>query len=94
MRLLDKTNNFERDYVRVLSSRHGRYLDDVLQQALYYLINDTQLPPKYRDHALMGKWHGYRECHLRPDLLLIYKKPDATSLVLHGLGSHSQLRLA
>jgi mRNA interferase YafQ len=54
--------------------------------------NDTPLPKKYNDHALKGKYTAYRECHIRPDLLLIYKK-DKTNLilVLVRTGSHSQL---
>ena len=44
-----------------------------------------------RDHALSGDWAGYRECHIKPDLLLIYRKPDADTLRLARLGSHSEL---
>jgi mRNA interferase YafQ len=40
---------------------------------------------------LSGEWAGYRECHLKPGLLLIYRKPDAGSLRLARLGSHSEL---
>jgi mRNA interferase YafQ len=43
----------------------------------------------YRDHALSGDWTGYRECRIRPDLLLIYRKPDANTLRLARLGSQS-----
>jgi mRNA interferase YafQ len=38
-----------------------------------------------------GDWQGYRECHIKPDLLLIYKKSDAATLRLARLGSHSEL---
>jgi len=55
------------------------------------LAMDMQLPAKYRDHALTGNYTGHRECHLKPDLLLIYKKPDARTLRLVRLGSHSEL---
>ncbi|MDR2560546.1 MAG: type II toxin-antitoxin system YafQ family toxin [Holophagales bacterium] len=41
------------------------------------------------DHALKGRWIGNRECHIKPDLLLIYKKPDKKTLMLAGLGSHA-----
>jgi mRNA interferase YafQ len=40
---------------------------------------------------LAGDWAGYRECHIKPDLLLIYKKPDDETLRLARLGSHSEL---
>jgi mRNA interferase YafQ len=47
--------------------------------------------PRYRDHALAGEYTAHRECHLKPDLLLIYKKPDETRLRFVRLGSHSEL---
>lgn len=49
------------------------------------------LPDKYRDHGLTGEYTEHRECHLKPDLLLIYKKPDDATLRLVRLGSHSEL---
>jgi mRNA interferase YafQ len=55
------------------------------------LVRDEVLPANMRDHALSGDWSGYRECHLKPDLLLIYGKPDADTLRLARLGSHSDL---
>jgi mRNA interferase YafQ len=58
---------------------------------LYKLISNEDLPGKYRDHSLSGDWSGYRECHVKPDLLLIYSKPDEDTLLLVRLGSHSEL---
>jgi mRNA interferase YafQ len=55
------------------------------------LLSGQVLPEKNRDHALSGDWVGYRECHIKPDLLLIYRKPDADTLRLARLGSHSEL---
>ena len=55
------------------------------------LLSDKVLPEHNRDHALSGDWMGYRECHIKPDLLLIYRKPDADTLRLARLGSHSEL---
>jgi len=49
------------------------------------------LEPQYRDHDLSGNWAGYRDCHIKPDLLLIYRKPDPDTLQLARLGSHSEL---
>ena len=54
------------------------------------LASDEALPARLRDHALSGNWSGFRECHVRPDLLLIYEKPQGT-LRLIRLGSHSEL---
>ena len=55
------------------------------------LENILDLPASNSDHALSGDWAGYRECHLKPDLLLIYRKPNAEVLRLARLGSHSEL---
>jgi mRNA interferase YafQ len=49
------------------------------------------LEEKHRDHGLGGNWKGNRECHLKPDLLLIYKLPDEKTLRLVRMGSHSEL---
>jgi mRNA interferase YafQ len=49
------------------------------------------LADKYRDHALSGDWKDHRDCHVKPDLVLIYRKPDADRLQLVRLGSHSEL---
>ena len=69
-------------------------MDDELDRIARLLSADEALPPEYDDHALTGNWIGYRECHIRFDLLLIYSKPDAATLVLVHIGSHSQLGLA
>jgi mRNA interferase YafQ len=55
------------------------------------LAADQALPAAYRDHPLRGEWKGYRDCHLKPDLVLIYRKPDPLTLDLARLGSHSEL---
>lgn len=57
------------------------------------LANDQPLEERYRDHMLMGDWKDHRDCHVKPDLVLIYRKPDADTLQLVRLGSHSELGL-
>ncbi|MQT78311.1 type II toxin-antitoxin system YafQ family toxin [Pseudomonas helleri] len=56
-------------------------------------MNDKPLPEKHRDHALTGNWKDHRDCHIKPDWLLIYCKPDDERLQLVRLGSHSELSL-
>ena len=58
---------------------------------LQHLAADEPLPTRQRDHALSGNGSGYRECHIKPDLLLIHKKPDDDILRTARLGSHSEL---
>ena len=55
------------------------------------LADDQPLEPRHRDHDLSGEWAGYRDCHVKPDLVLIYRKLDANILRLARLGSHSEL---
>ena len=56
------------------------------------IISRKKLPVKYKDHPLKGEYSGYRECHIRPDILLIYKiDQQAILLVLIDIGSHSYL---
>jgi len=91
MRTIERATAFKRDYKREARGRHGATLDTDLIAVLAALVNDQPLEPKHRDHELSGDWAGYRECHVKPDLLLIYRKPDATTLRLARLGSHSEL---
>lgn len=53
-------------------------------------INAQQLPEKYQDHPLTGKWIGFRDCHIKPDVVLIYKILD-NAIQLHRLGTHSEI---
>lgn len=72
----------------------GRYkatLDQDLAPVIMALARDHSLAPKHRDHALTGQWREFRDCHIGPDLVLIYRKPDADTLQLVRLGSHSEL---
>ncbi|MEF2547032.1 type II toxin-antitoxin system YafQ family toxin [Aurantimonas sp. E1-2-R+4] len=91
MRTIRRTARFRRDYKRMAKGRYGAILDAELRSVVAILIEDNDLPETYRDHALTGDWNGYRDCHLRPDLLLIYAKLDDRELTLVRLGSHSDL---
>lgn len=63
-----------------------------LKTAITTLLEGEQLPELYKDHPLTGDWDTYRDCHISPDLLLIYKIINKTKeLLLVRLGSHSEL---
>lgn len=81
---------FRRDFKREKRGLHGKVLDKLLGQVVELLVEDRALPPANRDHALVGEW-DCRDCHLRPDLVLLYRKPNADVLQLVRLGSHSEL---
>jgi mRNA interferase YafQ len=87
----ERTTQSRRDYKREAKGRYRGSLEAGLIEVLGPLMNDEPLAARYRDHAPAGEWSGYRDCHVKPDLVLIYEKPDADMLRLIRLGSHSQL---
>lgn len=93
MRTISRTSRFKKDYKRESKGQHRAALDEVLVATVSLLAADAPLPPAMRDHALTGEWRDHRDCHLKPDLVLIYRLPDAETLELVRLGSHSELSL-
>ena len=91
MRTIEWTNAFKRDYKKALANPRHRDVAPLLEHVATELANDVILALKYRDHALSGDYTEHRECHLKPDLLLIYKKPDESTRRFVRLGSHSEL---
>jgi mRNA interferase YafQ len=92
MRTIERSSAFKRDYKRVKATpRHSKEVDALLSAVVDLLLIDRGLPESNRDHILSGEWSGYRECHIKPDLLLIYSKSDAGTLRLARLGSHGEL---
>jgi mRNA interferase YafQ len=91
MRRIERTNVFKRDYQRVIATPKHRDLDNLLPAILTLLATDTSLPAKYVDRPLRGEWKDYRDCHVKPDLVLIYRKTGDPVLQLVRLGSHSAL---
>ena len=88
--IIDRSTAFKRDYKREART-HGPSLDTLVEQVLELLLDDVILPKNQKDHKLTGEWEGCRECHVKPDLLLIYEKPDDETLKLVRLGSHTEL---
>ena len=95
MRKIEPTTAFKRDFKREGKGPHRAVLDTDLKQVIAALANDVPLAAKHRDHSLAGNWKDYRDCHVRPDLVLIYRLMDGdpARLVLARLGSHSELDL-
>ena len=86
---IEISTRFKKDYKLALKRGCNPQL---LEEIVNMLANDEELPEKYQDHGLDGKFNGYRECHIQPDWLLIYRI-DKKLLVL-GLirtGTHSDL---
>ncbi|GHU44119.1 hypothetical protein AGMMS50289_11740 [Betaproteobacteria bacterium] len=89
MRTIESTSQYKRDLKR--SQGSGKHPALELRQILELLATDQPLPQKNKDHALTQNWKDYRECHVKPDFLLVYKLPDSGTLRLIRLGSHSEI---
>ena len=88
MRQIARTAKFKSDFKRL--ARSGRHDLDEFMQILDMLANDRPLAPNNHDHDLSGNWKHHRECHIKPDWLLIYKLVPGR-LILVRTGSHSDL---
>lgn len=83
------TNQFKKDLK--LARKQGKN-EDKLFEVIDRLASDLPLEERYKDHALSGDYASYRECHVAPDWLLVYKKQESVLvLLLYRLGSHSDL---
>jgi mRNA interferase YafQ len=84
-----RTSQFKKDYK--ISKKRGKDID-LLLKVIEMLADGKVLPEKFKDHQLAGGYNGYRECHIQPDWLLIYKiKEDELILTLTRTGTHSDL---
>ena len=92
MRTIDESKAYRRDFKRESRGKHRDIMKPFgeLQIVVITLAEDKSLPLSYRDHALHNNWEGFRECHIRPDLLLVYAYVDDI-LILERLGTHSEI---
>ena len=89
MLILKTTTSFRKDYKRM--KKQGRDMN-LLQKVIEKLLAENVLDKKYRDHALTGKYVGFRECHIQPDWLLIYSVDDGQLILTASrTGTHSDL---
>lgn len=89
-RAVSVTNQFKRDAKK-------QYIHLVTPQwieVMNCLINTIPIPVRYSNHPLKGEWLGCMDCHIKPDLVLIYEFDGDDDLILHRLGSHSELGIA
>lgn len=85
---LKRTTRFKKDYKREKKTHAD--LDEFLSPVIRFLSEGKALPEKLEDHPLSGEWKDHRDCHIKPDLILIYSVDDDT-VTLTRLGSHSEL---
>ena len=83
------TTRFKKDY-KLAMKRHLNM--NLLDEVIRALARGDALPEKYQDHELTGNWQGFRECHILPNWLLIYRiQDDLLVLTLTRTGTHSDL---
>ena len=87
MRTPVQSGQFRRDVKR--AQKRGKDTTK-LRELLTLLFEEQPLPDRYRDHALKGEWKGYRDAHIEPDWLLIYRVAD-DELHLVRTGTHADL---
>lgn len=80
-------------FAKSLKAAKKRGVDiSIMDPVIEKLLNGIPLEQKYKDHPLKGKWEGFRECHIRPDWLLVYLvENDILTLTLIDTGTHSDL---
>ena len=85
---LEYSTQFKKDFKKIAKLP----IPDVVEvgHVIKQLQLEQSLAEKYVDHSLTGSWQGYRDCHIKPDLVLIYKAED-NLLKLARIGSHSEL---
>ena len=89
MLILETTAQFRRDY-KLMKKRGCER--ELIETVLDKLLNGCPLEAAHRDHALTGNYAGFRECHIKPDWLLVYKiERDRIVLVAQRTGTHSDL---
>lgn len=90
MRKIEFTTKFKKDFKNIV--KQNFFDKELFDSIVYKLANDIPLEEKYKDHPLQGEYEGTRECHIKPDWLLIYvKSQDGLTLVMTRTGTHSTL---
>jgi mRNA interferase YafQ len=92
-RTIEFTRTFKKDFKREQKIATGKRLDldKTLKVVVDLLAEDKPLPRNCFDHLMIGNWNDHRNCHIRPDLVLLYRKVGDDVLQLVRLGSHSEL---
>jgi mRNA interferase YafQ len=87
MRTPGYSSQFERDLKRL--QKRGKNMGK-LKALIDLLLSEQPLPPKYKDHPLKHNWAGYRDAHVEPDWVVLYK-PTGTTVYFERTGKHEEL---
>jgi mRNA interferase YafQ len=91
MRTIESATVFRKELKKLKTKPGHGNLDELLQSVLELLITDKPLPIKNRDHPLTGPYKGFRDCHIKPDVVLIYSRQNKTTLWLARIETHREL---
>ena len=89
MRQLVQSSQFKKDFKK--ASKNPYWKKEDILQVVELLAKDIPLPERFKDHVLIGNYAHCRECHIKPDWLLIYSKEGEDILNLIRTGTHSEL---
>lgn len=89
MRQLVQSSQFKKDFKK--ASKNPCWKKEDILQVVELLAKDIPLPERFKDHVLIGNYAYCRECHIKPDWLLIYSKEGEDILNLIRTGTHSEL---
>jgi len=84
---VEQSKKFKKD-IKILQKQ--KFNIDLVKSVINQLVKNQILDRKYCDHKLVGNWYGHRECHIKPDVILIYEK-TSSKLKLARISSHSEL---
>ena len=88
MLILDYSSQFKKDFKKITKLPIPEIIE--VGNVISTLQKSLILDAKYVDHALIGNWHGFRDCHIKPDLVLIYRINE-TYLQLARIGTHNDV---
>ena len=91
MRTIESATVFRKELKKLKAHPDHGNLHELLEAVLELLLIDKPLPIKNRDHPLTGPYKGFRDCHIKPDVVLIHRKPNKNTPWLARIGTHSEV---
>ncbi len=87
------SNQYKKDLKKIFKSGSRlKSRKSTIEHVVDLLLSNKKLDTKYKDHALAGQWKGYRDCHIEPDLVMVYFLDNNDKILeLTRIGSHSEL---
>ena len=91
MRTVESATVFRKELKKLKAHAEYGNLHELLEAVLELLVIDIPLPIKNRDHPLTGPYKGFRDCLIKPDVVLIHRNPNKNTSWLARIGTHSEV---